>query len=225
MILSQKDHWILQSIFTGSRAMKKKIWDLYAPIYELAMRSDEKIYRYMYDRIPTVIRGKEVLEIATGPGLLAKHVAPAAGQMIATDYSDGMIAEAKKGTCPSNLKYEVADATDLPYEDNSFDAVLISNALHIIPEPEKALAEIDRVLREGGILIAPNFVEHKSGFGSRLWSGILTLAGVRFDHQWTAEEYLNFLEKNGWHVTFSKEMAARITLMYAECERQKKPTE
>ena len=200
--------------------MKKKIWDLYAPIYEIAMRSDRKIYQFMYDRIPAVIKGKEVLEIATGPGLLAKHVAPAAERMVATDYSDGMIAEAKKGKCPDNLTFEVADATSLPYEDESFDAVLISNALHVMPEPEKALKEIDRVLRPGGILIAPNFVEHKAGFGSRVWSGILTLAGIKFEHQWSGEEYLSWLESHGWSVTFSKLMAARISLMYTECVRK-----
>ena len=200
--------------------MKKKIWDLYAPSYEIAMRSDRKIYQFMYDRIPAVIKGKEVLEIATGPGLLAKHVAPAAARMVATDYSDGMIAEAKKGECPDNLTFEVADATSLPYEDDSFDAVLISNALHVMPEPEKALKEIDRVLRPGGILIAPNFVEHKAGFGSRLWSGILTLAGIKFEHQWSGSEYLNWLESHGWRVTFSKLMAARISLMYTECIRK-----
>ncbi len=201
--------------------MKKKIWDLYAPIYEIAMRSDRKIYQFMYDRIPAVIKEKDVLEIATGPGLLAKHVASAAERMVATDYSDGMIAEAKKGECPDNLTFEVADATSLPYEDESFDSVLISNALHVMPEPEKALEEIDRVLRHGGILIAPNFVEHKAGFGSRLWSGILTLAGIKFEHQWSGEEYLSWLESHSWRVTFSKLMAARISLMYTECIRKK----
>ena len=200
--------------------MRKKTWDLYAPIYERAMRADQRIYTFMYERIPAVIRDRDVLEIATGPGLLAKHVAPAARTMLATDYSDGMIAQAKKGDCPANLRFEVADATKLPYTDNSFDAVLIANALHIIPEPEKALREIDRVLRPGGILIAPNFVEHKGTLLSRLWSGILVLAGVRFEHQWTGAEYLAWLEAHGWRVTFSKEMAARITLMYAECERK-----
>ena len=200
--------------------MKKRTWDLYAPIYELAMRADIRIYQFMYDRIPTIIRDKEVLELATGPGLLAKHVAPFAKRMIATDYSDGMIAEARKGDCPSNLRFEVADATALPYEDHSFDVVIISNALHIIPEPEKALAEIDRVLREDGILIAPNFVEHQTGLCSRIWSGILKLAGVKFEHQWSSQEYLAWLEAHGWEVTFSKEMAARITLMYTECRRK-----
>lgn len=141
--------------------------------------------------------------------------------MTATDYSDGMIAEARKGECPDNLVFEVADATALPYADNSFDAVIISNALHIIPNPEKALGEIDRVLRDGGLLIAPNFVNHKGGLGSRIWSGILKIAGIRFEHQWSGQEYLDWLDRNGWRVDFSREMAARISLMYTECRKKK----
>ena len=65
--------------------MKKKIWDLYAPVYKQAMKADQRIYNFMYERIPQKIRDMEVLEIATGPGLLARHVALAAKRMVATD--------------------------------------------------------------------------------------------------------------------------------------------
>ena len=200
--------------------MKKKVWDLYAPIYEKAMRMDQKYYQYMYDRIPKLIADKEVLEIATGPGLLAKHVAHASKVMIATDYSDGMIKEARKGNYSAKLRFEVADATKLPYAADSFDVVLIANALHVMPNPEKALSEIDRVLRKDGLLIAPNFVGHKKGTVSKIWSGILKFAGIKFDHQWTPDEYLEWLEKHGWKVIFSRLLPSRISLMYAECTRK-----
>lgn len=199
--------------------MKKKIWDIYAPIYEKAMRSDRKAYKGMYERIPKVIKGKDVLEIATGPGLLAKHVAYAAKSMIATDYSEGMIAEAKKGKYPDNLTFEVADAQQLPFDDDSFDVVLIANALHVMPDPENALQEINRVLKNKGILIAPNFINHKDGFISNIWSGILRAAGIKFEHQWRTSEYKEFLERNGWKVKNCKEMKARIPIAYVECVR------
>ena len=50
------------------------------------------------------------------------------------------------------------DTCKLRYADDSFDVVIIANALHIIPEPERALAEMRRVLKKDGILIAPNFI-------------------------------------------------------------------
>lgn len=174
--------------------MKGKIWDWYAPIYKRAMRAEERSYAFLYRRIPKLIRGKEVLELATGPGLLAKRVAPVTKCMLATDYSEGMIAEAKKGACPKNLRFEVADALSLPYADASFDAVIIVNALHLLPEPERALREIARVLRPDGILIAPNFVKKREHFVGRCWEAVLGLVGVRFEHQWTVGEYLAFSE-------------------------------
>lgn len=114
----------------------------------------------------------------------------------------------------------MADETSLPYNDKSFDAVIIANALHIIPDPNAALLEIDRVLKEDGILIAPNFVGHKKGAVSKAWSRILKLAGIKFEQQWTPDEYLAWLEEHGWNVSFSKLMPSRISLMYAECKRR-----
>lgn len=59
--------------------------------------------------------------LATGPGLLAKHIAPAAKKIIATDYSEGMIREAEKGYNPPNPTFETADAIALPFMANCPD--------------------------------------------------------------------------------------------------------
>lgn len=195
--------------------MRKSVWDRYAPIYRQAMRGDAQAYRFMYGRIAQVVRGKEVLELATGPGLLARHVAPAARRMVATDYSEGMVREARKGPCPANLSFEVADAARLPYGDGTFDVTIVANALHVMDDPNKALAEVRRVLRPGGLLVAPNFVNHSAG--NPLWRAILKAAGVSFEHRWTDETYPAYLESQGWEVAYSKLMPARIAVMYVEC--------
>ena len=84
------------------------------------------------------------------------------------------------------------------------------------------LAEINRVLRTGGLLIAPNFVEHGTGIFSRICSKLLRLAGIHFEHQWTESEYLHWLQTHGWDVTFSKLLPSRIPLLYTECVRSYK---
>lgn len=96
----------------------------------------------------------------------------------ATDFSENMIVEARKKPRSSRLHFSVQDATALLYAPDSFDAVVISNALHIMPHPELALAEIKRVLKPGGILYAPTFV-HGRGAGFRLRAWLLTLAGFK----------------------------------------------
>lgn len=200
--------------------MKEGVWNFFAPIYERAMKSQKSIYDYIYKEISAAASGKIVLELATGPGMIAKHIASSAKSVTATDFAPKMIEAAKKGSVPDNVSFEVADATNLRYQNDSFDLVVIANALHIIPEPEKALAEIDRVLKANGTLIAPNFIEREKG-KKNLWQKILSLVGIKFAHEWTKEEYKNFLSDHGWQVTKSHVCKGRIDLLYAECKRIK----
>lgn len=197
--------------------MSINIWDIFAPVYEFAMRSQKSIYDYMYERIGEVAQGKDVLELATGPGMIARHIAPSAASVIATDFAPKMIETARKAKNPENLSFEVADATSLRFEDKSFDVVVIANALHIIPNPEKALAEIRRVLKDDGVLIAPNFIFREGG-KRNLWQKFLSLVRVRFAHEWTENEYRSFLNANGWTIEMSIVLKGRIDLAYVECK-------
>ncbi|MBR4180274.1 MAG: class I SAM-dependent methyltransferase, partial [Treponema sp.] len=180
----------------------------------------KNIYNYMYSHIGEAVTGKNVLELATGPGMIAKHIADKATFVTATDFSSDMIAQAKKGNNPVNLTFEIADASDLQYEDKSFDVVIIANALHVVPNPEKVLSEIDRVLVDGGLLICPTFIHRTAEKKENLWAKILKLVGIHFEHQWTAKEFSDFIESNGWKITASEVVPGRIDLMYAECVRK-----
>jgi len=99
----------------------------------------------------------DVLEVATGTGLIATNIAACVRHVEATDFAPKMIEKARKKKAPDNVHFTVEDATALSFADSSFDAAIISNALHIMPDPAKTLSNILRVLKPEGLLIAPTY--------------------------------------------------------------------
>ena len=195
----------------------KNFWDKNAGRYDRFMRKDRAAYEEMYALIRPVVKGKTVLELATGTGLIAKNIVNAAAHIEATDASPEMILEAKRDNQSAKLHFSVQDMFRLPYADKSFDVVIVSNALHIVPQPEKALAEIHRVLRDDGVLIAPTFTHAENSFFGNSKAFFLKLAGFPLHSRWTSEEYLCFLQQNGWTVRKSNVLKASFPLTYVEC--------
>ena len=197
----------------------KDFWDKNAGRYDRFMRKDRAAYDEMYELIRPVVRHKTVLELATGTGLIAKNIVNAAAHIEATDASAEMIAEAKRDNRSTKLYFSVQDMFRLPYAEESFDVVIVSNALHIVPQPEKALAEIRRVLKDDGVLIAPTFTHAGNSFSGKVKAFFMKLAGFPLHSRWTSEEYLRFLSQNGWTVRKSAVLKASFPLTYAECEK------
>ena len=195
----------------------KDFWDKNANRYDRFMRKDRAAYEEMYELIRPVVKGKTVLELATGTGLIAKHIVTAAAHIEATDASGEMIAEAKRDSRSAKLYFSVQDMFCLPYAGKSFDVVIVSNALHIVPQPEKALAEIHRVLKDDGVLIAPTFTHAENSFSGKVMAFFMKLAGFPLHSKWTSHEYLAFLRENGWTVQKSTVLKASFPLAYTEC--------
>ena len=196
---------------------RKNFWDKNAGRYDRFMRKDRAAYDEMYELIRPEVKAKTVLELATGTGLIAKHIVNAAAHIEATDASPEMIAEAKRDNRSAKLHFSVQDMFRLPYADKSFDVVIVSNALHIIPQPEKALAEIRRVLKNDGVLIAPTFTHGNSTLRGRLKLFFMKLVGFPLNSRWSSADYLAFLRQNGWTVRKSAVLKASFPLTYAEC--------
>ena len=194
----------------------KNFWDKNAGRYDRFMRKDRAAYDEMYELIRPVVRHKTVLELATGTGLIAKHIVNAAAHIEATDASAEMITEAKRDTRSAKLHFSVQDMFRLPYANQSFNVVIVSNALHIVPQPEKALQEIKRVLKDDGVLIAPTFTHAGNSFSGMVKAFFMKLAGFPLHSRWTNEEYLRFLSQNGWTVRKSAVLKASFPLTYAE---------
>ena len=195
----------------------ENFWGRNAGRYDRFMRKDRAAYDEMYALIRPVVKAKTVLELASGTGLIAKHIVNAAALVEATDASAEMIAEAKRDNRSAKLHFSVQDMFRLPYADQSFDVVIVSNALHIVPRPEKALAEIKRVLKDDGVLIAPTFTHAGNSFSGKVKAFSMQLAGFPLHSRWTSEAYLKFLGQNGWTVRKSVVLKASFPLTYAEC--------
>lgn len=145
---------------------EKVVWNRFSSIYDRFIKKDEAAYQKVIQRISQVLNPEDhVLEIATGTGIIALGLACRIKCIEAIDFSPDMIVVACKKARRSsitNINFSVADAYDLPYAADSFDAVIIANTLHIMPEPEKALAEIRRILKPEGLLFAPTFIHAES---------------------------------------------------------------
>lgn len=123
-------------------------WDRAAAVY--ADVFDGQVSQTIEPLLATanVTRGTRLLDVATGPGTLAGAGAERGAVAKGIDFSPKMVEVARK-TFP-NVEFRVADAAELPFEDGSFDAVVMGYALFMISEPAKALSEAQRVLVSGG---------------------------------------------------------------------------
>ena len=107
--------------------------------------------------LPYLKPGMTLLDVGCATGSitvgLAEAVSP--GQVTGVDISEVEIARARERTADnkiSNIRFEVGDAYQLAFPDNSFDALFSHNVLEHIPEPGRALKEMQRVLKPGGVI-------------------------------------------------------------------------
>jgi demethylmenaquinone methyltransferase/2-methoxy-6-polyprenyl-1,4-benzoquinol methylase len=111
-------------------------------------------------RIATVkavapVAGERILDIAAGTGTSSAALAKTGAHVIAVDFSAGMIEEGKRRH--ENIEFIEANAEQLPFGDNEFDAVSISFGLRNVNDPKTALSEMYRVLKPGGRLVICEF--------------------------------------------------------------------
>jgi SAM-dependent methyltransferase len=157
---------IAEGTYVGSRIV--------ALMYDWSARAYERIKRFIPSeeqwflglplaRALELIPAPLVLDVATGTGRLPRALLrqpPFEGRIIGLDLSRGMLREAVRRTAQfaDRLTFIWQDASQLPFKDDSFDAVTCIEALEFMPDPHQVLEELVRALRPGGVLLVTNRV-------------------------------------------------------------------
>lgn len=207
-------HYYMKGKSMSKNKSNKKFWErvakLYTPMHE---KKNKELYEKLCEKIGKMLtRDMSVLELACGTGQLSFSLCEKVSVWEATDFSEKMIIEAEKRKKDFLVNFSVQDATNLPYNDGAFDTVVIANALHIMPDPDKALSEIKRVLKKDGILIAPTFVYDGHINKMRIW--MMERIGFKTFHKWKSSELTEYVRERGFVV---KESSVIEGEMLPEC--------
>lgn len=125
-----------------------------SPIESLYLTPDVIAQRCQVLKFLELTEGERVLDIGCGPGLLAYDMAESVGpegHVCGIDISEDMLAISRKRCAEQSwVEFQTADATKLPYSNNSFDVAVSSQVYEYVADIPAALAELTRVLRPGG---------------------------------------------------------------------------
>lgn len=169
------------------------VYDFFETIY------NSKVYRGLGERVALEIEQTDVvLECACGTGAISRAVAPGCKQLIATDFSRGMLKRASGNLRKyQNVKIRHADMTRLNCRDDRFDKVVAGNVIHLLENPLAAIKELERVCKPGGKIIVPTYINASAGV-NRKAVRLLELAGANFKRQFDFDSYRKFFEDAGY---------------------------
>ena len=205
------------SILGDMRDGDRKYWDQHAKNYDRSMALLGRPIPRMVELVGEATRGLgRVLEVAAGTGLVTPRIAAGAGEVVATDYSAAMVAALEqrvRGAGLSNVRCEQADLYDLRFDDDTFDAVVAANVLHLVPDLSAALASLRRVMKLGGTLIVPTYCHDETTL-SRIASRLLALSGFPGYRRFTARSPRRAIEDAGVHVTRCETLPGLIPIGY-----------
>jgi ubiquinone/menaquinone biosynthesis C-methylase UbiE len=140
-------------IIMNSKEKTKQHFDETASSYNTS--DDGKFVSGMYDVLVDEIRKSEsgkILDVGCGNGNLFTFLPDGKYELFGVDFSENMIAEAKNN-CKTNASFSVADAEELPFDDDTFDIIVCNASFHHYIHPDAVLEEMRRVLKNGGELL------------------------------------------------------------------------
>jgi phosphatidylethanolamine/phosphatidyl-N-methylethanolamine N-methyltransferase len=146
-------------------ALMQKAYQRWAPVYDIVYdKLTEPAARAAVAAVEAC--GPNILEVGVGTGLSLGYYS-AGSEVHGIDLSADMLERARAKVARKGLRHvkslDVMDATHLSFPDQSFDAVTAQFLITLVPNPEKALDEMARVLRPGGEIVLVNHFGQEAG--------------------------------------------------------------
>jgi phosphatidylethanolamine/phosphatidyl-N-methylethanolamine N-methyltransferase len=183
---------------------QKKVYRIWARFYD-------KIYVGLLARAQreavdaAVACGRDILEIGVGTGLTLPYF-PADRRVVGVDLSEDMLRVAGQKVAERKLTavtgLSVMDACRLGLPDEAFNAVTAQFVITLVPDPEQALDEMDRVLRPGGEIVISSRLVDSGGASAALWSALAPLAkAVGWSTDFKVSRLTDWAERTGRYRT------------------------
>ena len=176
-------------------------WDYIANFYDFFENLyNSKVNQELCKKVAERIYSNDnVLECACGTGMISVHIATKCRSLIATDFSQGMLAKSRK-RCKKikNIRVEKANILHLEYPNESFDKVVAANVIHLLDQPDIAISELIRVCKKGGKIIIPTYIITKEHGISTILIRLINHFTKTFLYQFNEQSYKNFLKKLGY---------------------------
>ena len=178
-------------------------WDKRSAFYDKMVGEGRGFHSDLIARIMKELNAEDtVVEIACGTGVIACAAAAKVKAVYANDISPAMLEIARlraQRQGLENIRFTQEDASELSCPDRFCDAVIICAALHLLAQPDKAMAEIRRILKPGGLLLTSSYLAGQS-LMSRLGNAMMSMGGYRDRQKWNAEAFLRFLQDQDFAV-------------------------
>ncbi|MBR3900435.1 MAG: class I SAM-dependent methyltransferase [Ruminococcus sp.] len=175
-------------------------WDYASSLYDVVETVyNKRVYRGVGEFVADLIDADDVvLECACGTGAISLPMAMKCKKLIATDFSVGMLKQtAKKCRNLKNVLVRRANIMDIKCKDESFDKVVAGNVIHLLDNPESAIAELKRVCKNGGKIIIPTYI-NKANKSASIAVKFFDIIGADFKRQFNFASYKQFFKSIGY---------------------------
>ena len=176
----------------------KKVFRILAPFYDIGTIPISGLRDKAVDFTNAKI-GSKILDVATGTGKQAFAFAKRGYDVVGIDLSEAMLKVAIKKNKYENVKFALADATNLPFKDSSFDVSCVSFALHDMPLTirEKVLKEMVRVTKPEGMIIIVDYALPENRIGRFLVYHFVKIYEKEYYSKFIKSDLKALLRKSG----------------------------